>query len=491
MATGHAQGIVLRPGMSRKQPNQEFVRMSLFNEDGSPFVGGSMGPKGEPGPQGPMGPQGPQGLQGLPGLKGDKGDQGVIGPQGQVGPQGVQGIAGPQGLQGEKGDIGPRGLQGLVGSPGPQGLPGEPGADSTVPGPPGPAGDTGPQGLQGEPGADSTVPGPQGPEGPMGPQGLQGEKGFVGAQGPVGPEGPAGPQGLKGDTGDTGSTGAQGLPGPEGPIGPQGLKGDTGNTGAVGPAGAEGPQGPQGLVGAQGPQGLKGDPGDPGAEGAQGPAGPPTAWIAPEAPSPRGEYTIWIDTDEVERTWPPPVVTTLPASPWDGQEVYFLANAAQGIMWHLRYRVAAVGPYKWEVIGGSSLQAQDTSIRDLYISAVYPLWDVLYDASSGNAPATMTLTLPLAGDYDITIASGQTWPDQTAVRWWRLGYRLGGLESSDLWSAMTGSTAAAQYSQMFRTFRHSGLAKDLLVAVVASRQTNDFIPRATSRRLEIRPVRVG
>jgi hypothetical protein len=115
----------------------------------------------------------------------------------------------------------------------------------------------------------------------------------------------------------------------------------------------------------------------------------------------------------------------------------------------------------------------------------------MYDAGAANAPAPLTLTLPLAGDYDITVSSAQAWSDQNALRWWRIGYRLGGLESSDLWSPIVSATVAGQYLVMSRTFRHGGLAKDLLVAVVATRQTSDFIPRAIHRRLEAKPVRVG
>src|SRR4029077_6354783 len=48
----------------------------------------------------------------------------------------------------------------------------------------------------------------------------------------------------------------------------------------------------------------------------------------------------------------PPLVTSLPGSPVDGQECYYQADATAGIVWHLRYRAAATGPYKWEYLGG-------------------------------------------------------------------------------------------------------------------------------------------
>lgn len=43
------------------------------------------------------------------------------------------------------------------------------------------------------------------------------------------------------------------------------------------------------------------------------------------------------------------LVTSLPANPVDGQEIYFLADSTNGIIWHLRYRVASS---KWEYVGG-------------------------------------------------------------------------------------------------------------------------------------------
>lgn len=74
--------------------------------------------------------------------------------------------------------------EGVQGPPGvgPQGPKGDPGADSIVPGPQGPAGPTGPAGPQGPPGADSTAPGPQGPAGPQGETGPQGPAGTGGAE---------------------------------------------------------------------------------------------------------------------------------------------------------------------------------------------------------------------------------------------------------------------------------------------------------------------
>lgn len=51
----------------------------------------------------------------------------------------------------------------------------------------------------------------------------------------------------------------------------------------------------------------------------------------------------------------PALVSTLPASPYDGQEVFYLADAAAGVVWHLCYRAASPSAYKWEFVGGASL----------------------------------------------------------------------------------------------------------------------------------------
>src|SRR4051812_173693 len=78
--------------------------------------------------------------------------------------------------------------------------------------------------------------------------------------------------------------------------------------------GAQGNQGLQGVQGPQGPQGLKGD---------TGPTGP--------APV-------------VSR------VTSLPASPTDGQEVYWQVDAGPPtVVWHMRRNAALA---KWEFLGG-------------------------------------------------------------------------------------------------------------------------------------------
>jgi len=90
---------------------------------------------------------------------------------------------------------------------------------------------------------------------------------------------------------------------------------------------------------------------------------------------------------------PIPLITSLPTNPVDGQEIYFLADATNSIIWHFRYRAGSASAYKWEFMGGSRLQhsvftreaSSSTSAVDL-------------------ATVGPTITVPLAGDYDADIA---------------------------------------------------------------------------------------
>src|SRR4051812_20323941 len=86
-----------------------------------------------------------------------------------------------------------------------------------------------------------------------------------------------------------------------------------------------------------------------------------------------------------------PLVTSLPTSPVDGQVIDYLADATNGVVWHLRYRLASASIYKWEYVGGPALVTETT-----------PAGDDSTTSTTYVALATpTTLALPLAGDYDI------------------------------------------------------------------------------------------
>lgn len=99
-----------------------------------------------------------------------------------------------------------------------------------------------------------------------------------------------------------------------------------------------------------------------------------------------------------QTTWPtgpmgpygaPTLVSVLPTSPADGDEIYFqtAAMGVDGIAWHLRYNAASGSAYKWECVGPADLHAFANASENF----------------TGTAPADFaggpSLTLPLAGDY--------------------------------------------------------------------------------------------
>jgi hypothetical protein len=90
------------------------------------------------------------------------------------------------------------------------------------------------------------------------------------------------------------------------------------------------------------------------------------------------------------------VVSALPTNPYDGQEVYYLASATKGVVWHLRYRAASASAYKWEYLGGAALTAQQTDLTGVFGTGT---WGTLKQLAADSA--TNSIILPLAGDYEL------------------------------------------------------------------------------------------
>lgn len=85
-----------------------------------------------------------------------------------------------------------------------------------------------------------------------------------------------------------------------------------------------------------------------------------------------------------------PTVTSLPGSPVNGQEVYYVADATNGVVWHLKYRSASASAYKWEFVGGG----------DLFVRTNVAM-ETVADGAAWHNPATtdVALAVPLGGDY--------------------------------------------------------------------------------------------
>jgi hypothetical protein len=160
-----------------------------------------------------------------------------------------------------------------------------------------------------------------------------------------------------------------------------------------GSAGPAGPTGPAGATGATGPAG---------ATGATGPAG------APAYPTPvvNGQ---WIKGVGGAAAWAPiaqadlpliPYGTSLPASPFDGQEAILVNTVTNpAYQWRFRYNAGSSSAYKWEFVGGSpALTAQGAAHSNINTGGSWV-----------NLANMAAWTVPRAGEYYYFLSAlGQT-----------------------------------------------------------------------------------
>jgi hypothetical protein len=148
--------------------------------------------------------------------------------------------------------------------------------------------------------------------------------------------------------------------------------------------------------------------------------------VDPVEPVTPEDGLIWVNPDEEMESvaWSVPTfVTTLPASPVDGQEVYYAADAVNSIIWHLRYRASLVSSYKWEFLGGNPLHHSLDASTGAITSGVF------VDLSGGA-----TLTPPLAGDYLLSFGANAQ----------------GSVATAQIFLAMKVGAAAAAYQMILQ-----------------------------------------
>ena len=183
----------------------------------------------------------------------------------------------------------------------------------------------------------------------------------------------------------------------------------------------------------------------------------------------------------------PSRVLALPVSPTDGQECYYVADAVNGIIWHLRYNAGSASAYKWEVIGGTPL------FNEIVTSATENMTNTaVYSAVTTPGPS---LTLPLAGDYDIETEC-QAYHSTTGLM--AMSYDIGA-------TGATHADAAASYSSVAnlgaytlrRSRRKTGLTAGVTLTAKYVTNTGTMYLLGTSgaigahRFMSAMPVRVG
>lgn len=209
----------------------------------------------------------------------------------------------------------------------------------------------------------------------------------------------------------------------------------------------------------------------------------PEVYIGANAPDPRGGRVIWVDTDETPSLQGPTFVTSLPASPADGQEVYFLADATYGVVWHLRYRAGSSSAYKWEFVGGPPIFTPTFGGANNTSGAIYQ--DV-----------GVNLALPLAGDYLAQLIGrigANNVPAGTRL-YTRLTVTSGSISANDMVLIAQGSTSNdATDRNINNTYRIWSASAGALVKAQYGLQgaSGTIVVFITTVGIILTPIRVG
>lgn len=178
--------------------------------------------------------------------------------------------------------------------------------------------------------------------------------------------------------------------------------------------------------------------------------------------------------DELAIYSPPTLVTALPGSPTDGQVIFFDTGTA-GVIWQLRYNSAAAGSYKWQFLGGPSLTAA--------VATQETTASTSYAALSTAGPS---VTIPLAGDYDVKIG-GRMWTN-SAGGVASMSYDIGGTGAVD-GDRITMFGSADTGGHAWRNKRQTGLTATTVLT--SKYKTSAGTGSFADRRIDIIPVRVG
>ena len=110
-------------------------------------------------------------------------------------------------------------------------------------------------------------------------------------------------------------------------------------------------------------------------------------------PPPQANQTFAAGAGVGRIEMPPPRVTSLPTTVQgglpipDGYEVYFVGDATNGVIWHLRYNALSASAYKWEFIGGPQLYQEGVG-------------EAGFTSTSYRTNGEPSITLPaVAGDW--------------------------------------------------------------------------------------------
>lgn len=203
----------------------------------------------------------------------------------------------------------------------------------------------------------------------------------------------------------------------------------------------------------------------------------PAGYLRNSATSGAGANTdLTAHLNGIDTAITPPFVTSLPVSPYDGQIIYYRADATNGIIWQLRYNASSASSYKWEFVGGSPIYA--------YVDAGQS-WNYVGDYAGST---TVIITPPLTGDYVVDFSggcggsSGQLQVVGLKVKF--NGSDVTGFQADyQAWTTQVGGVAMCK--TMIRTGHTGGTTMQLF-------GTTNWAGASVNRRyLAARPIRVG
>lgn len=175
--------------------------------------------------------------------------------------------------------------------------------------------------------------------------------------------------------------------------------------------------------------------------------------------------------------------TALPSNPVDGQKFAYIADATNGVIWHLRYRSASASIYKWEFVGGPNLSSAVDTLQQNTTTG----WQNL--ATDGPS-----VTLPLAGDYLISIGALQSTSDgnaQVAAIGFASGNTTPASTDQAIFHPIWAANAQTGYCQFYLERNVTGVsastAYKLRYFVANAASGHNFL----NRRITAAPVRVG
>jgi len=173
----------------------------------------------------------------------------------------------------------------------------------------------------------------------------------------------------------------------------------------------------------------------------------------------------------------PQRVTVLPVGAVDGQEVYYVADATNGVIWHLRYNAASASAYKWELVGGTPLNSQSE------------LEGSIVSTTAAVTTGEPNLTVPLAGDYRITASVSV---ELRSANGWAWNYIQAGVGNAIYMSLVRGAaTSGVRFNgATTRTVNAPALAVGAVCTMLhASDGSNPAY--FLGRSINLIPVRVG